>query len=158
MHTKPEPQHAFLQQLVGEWTYDGEALMGPDSPPEKMSGTETVRSLGGLWVIGEGKGKMPDGGEATMIVTLGYDPALGKYVGTWIGSMMARLWVYEVTVEGNVINMESDGPSFADPNKTVRYRDAIEIVSSDHRIFTASFLPDDGSRITFMTIHYRRKK
>jgi hypothetical protein len=158
MFNKPEPQHAFLQQLVGEWTYDCEAHMGPDKPAEKMSGTESVRSLGGLWIIGEGKGKMPDGEGCTMILTLGYDPALKKYVGTWIGSMMSRLWVYDVTVDGNTINMESDGPAFDDPTRTVRFRDSIEIKSPDLRTFTSSFVGDDGKRFNFMTSEYRRQK
>lgn len=158
MHDKPLPEHAFLQQIVGEWTYESECFMGPDKPMEKFAGTETVRSIGGLWVVGEGKGTMPGGGDATIIVTLGYDSALKKYVGTWIGSMMARLWVYDVTVDGNTINMDSDGPAMDDPSKTVRYRDAIQIVSPDHRVFTASFTGNDGQPMTFMTAHYRRAK
>lgn len=157
-NAKPQPQHVFLQQLVGDWTYECDAIMGPDQPAQKMSGTETVRSLGGLWIIAEGKGKMPDGDDATMILTLGYDADAKKYVGTWLGSMMTRLWVYDVAVEGNVINMESDGPSFTDPTKTVRYRDAIEIKSPDLRVFTSSYVGDDGKRVTFMTSQYTRKK
>lgn len=154
---KPVAEHEFLQQLVGEWTYECEMLMGPDQPAQKMSGTESVRGLGGLWVLCEGKGKMPDGGDATMMLTIGYDPALGKYVGTWLGSMMARLWVYDITREGNSLHMESDGPAFDDPKKTVRYRDSIEVISPDLRKFTSSFVGDDGNRITFMSSEYRRK-
>ena len=42
---------------------------------------------------------MPDGGPATMIMTLGYDPAKKRFVGTFIGSMMTNLWVYEGELE-----------------------------------------------------------
>ncbi|HEY6554735.1 MAG TPA: DUF1579 family protein [Vicinamibacteria bacterium] len=40
---------------------------------------------------------------------------------------------------------------------TARYRDAIEIVSDDHRIMTAAVQGEDGSWSQFMTAHYRRK-
>lgn len=152
----PVQEHEFLTALAGEWTYDGEAMMGPDQPPMKFAGTETVRSIGGLWIIGEGRGKMPDGADATMILTVGYDPAVNKYVGTWIGSMMTRLWVYDITRVGHTLNMESDGPSFGDPKVMTRYRDAIEVKSADHRVFTASVKQPDGTWMTFMTAEYKR--
>jgi len=152
----PVKEHEYLQTLVGEWTYEGEAPMAPDQPPMKFAGTESVRSIGGLWIIGEGRGKMPDGADATMIYTLGYDLDLKKYVGTWIGSMMTRLWVYEITRVGDTLNMESDGPSMTDPKVTARYRDAVEIKSPNHRVFTSSIRQPDGSWKAFMTTHYHR--
>ena len=59
---EPQKQHLWLQRLVGEWTFETECSPGPDQPPMKMTGTETVRTLGGLWTIGEGEGEMPGGG------------------------------------------------------------------------------------------------
>ncbi len=47
---------------------------GPDQPAATYKGTETVRSLGGLWVVCEGRGAMPGGGTADMMMTLGYAP------------------------------------------------------------------------------------
>jgi hypothetical protein len=44
----------------------------------------------------------------------------------------------------------------ADPTKTTKYKDAIEIVSPDHRILTSKALGDDGQWHQFMTAHYRR--
>ena len=54
---KPEPssEHLWLQRLVGEWSVESECLTGPDQPPMKWTGTETGRSLGGLWTVGPGK-------------------------------------------------------------------------------------------------------
>ena len=62
--TQPEPQeeHRWLQKLIGEWTFDGEATMGPDQPAETFTGRERVRSLGDLWVLAEGEGVTPEGG------------------------------------------------------------------------------------------------
>ena len=56
---EPQEQHRWLQRLVGEWTYEHECAVEPGKPPEKFVGTDSVRTLGGLWVLCEGKGNMP---------------------------------------------------------------------------------------------------
>lgn len=95
MQAEPQKQHHWLQQLVGEWIYETEVAMGLDQPSEKATGTETVRSLGDLWILAEGQGEMPGCGEANTMMTLGYDPQKQRYVGTWVGSMMTYLWLYD---------------------------------------------------------------
>jgi hypothetical protein len=158
MKTEPQPEHGWLQKLVGDWTSESEADMGPGKPRETFRGRERVRSIGGLWVSCEGEGEMPGGGTATMIMTLGYDPARRKYVGTWIGSMMAQLWVYEGEVDsaGKALTLNAEGPSFAGHGITAQYKDVIEFLSDDHRMLTSHVL-EDGKWRLFMTAHYRRK-
>ena len=95
MHAEPQPQHQWLQKLVGEWTAESECSMGPDQPVQKTKMTETVRPLGALWTLAEGQGEMPGGGMAKMLMTLGYNPQTGRFVGTWVGSMMTHMWVYD---------------------------------------------------------------
>ena len=157
---EPQKEHQWLQQLVGEWTFESEASMGPDQPPMKSEGSERVRPLGGLWTLGEGQGKMPDGSLATTLMTLGYDPQKERFVGTWVGSMMTNLWVYdgELDADGRKLSLYSEGPSMSGDGTMGKYRDAIEIVSEDHRIMTAEFQGEDGNWNKFMTAHYRRKK
>ena len=160
MKAEPQPEHRWLHQLVGEWTSEGEASMGPGKPPEKFRSTETVRSLGGLWVVGESQGEMPGGGIATMQITLGYDPLKKHFVGTWIGSMMTYLWVYEGSLDATqkILTLDAEGPGMADEGKLVRYRDVVEIKSDDHRVLTSHMLGDDGAWRQFMVAHYRRSK
>lgn len=153
----PESQHLWLKKFIGEWTYESEAVMGPDQPVMKSTGTESVRAIGDFWILGEGKGTMPDGNPATMLLTIGYDPAKGKFVGTWLGSMMAKLWIYEGTLDGNKLSLHCLGPSF-DGDGEAEYIDATEFVSDEHRILTSSVKGKDGNWTTFMTAHYRRKK
>lgn len=158
--TLPEPQaeHQWLEQLVGEWEWEMEAPAGPDEPPMKHTGTDSVRSLT-LWVQCHGTHAMPDGGEAKTVMTLGYDTAKKKFVGTFIGSMMANLWVYEGELDaaGKVLTLAADGPSMIDPTQTTKFLDKIEMVSPDHRILTSQALTPDGQWVQFMTAHYRRK-
>src|SRR3712207_8501500 len=58
----------------------------------------------------EGQGDMPGGGVGTTLMTLGYDPQTQRYVGTWGGSMMNYLWVYdgELDVDGRVLTLASE--------------------------------------------------
>jgi hypothetical protein len=159
-NSQPQKEHQWLQKLVGEWTYETEALMEPDQPPEKTTGTESVRSLGELWVVAEGQGEMPCGSVATTMMTLGYDAQRQRYIGTWVGSMMTYLWVYdgELDASTNVLSLHNEGPSMSDPGKMSKYKDVIEFKSDDHRVMTSHLLGDDGQWHQFMTVNYFRKK
>ena len=53
-------------RLVGDWTAEMHCSMGPDQPPSASKGTESVRSLGGLWTLGEGQGEGPEGKPVTL--------------------------------------------------------------------------------------------
>jgi hypothetical protein len=160
MKTESQKEHQWLQKLVGEWTYETEAVMAPDQPPEKFTGTESVRSLDGLWVLAEGKGEMPDGDTATMIITLGYDPQKQRFVGTWVGSMMTYLWVYEGELDAaeRVLTLDTEGPAMSGEGKMTKYKDVIEFKSEDHRVLTSNVLNDDGKWHGFMTTNYRRQR
>lgn len=158
LQSEPQPEHQWLQKLVGEWTYEAEAMMEPDAPREKCTGRESVRSIGGLWILAEGTGEMPGGGPATMILTLGYDPQKKRYLGTWVGSMMTHLWVYDgaMDAEGKVLTLESEGPDMSTPGKMARFRDVIEFTSNDQRTLTSYMLGPDGKWLEVMSASYRR--
>lgn len=157
----PEPlkEHRWLQRLVGEWTFEMEMTMGPDQPPMKSHGRETVRSLGGLWTIGEGVGEVPGGGTHQSIMTLGFDPQTKRFVGTFIASVMTHLWPYNGTLDPSekVLTLDSEGPGFAGDGTMSKYQDIIEFVSDDHRTLSSQVLGPDGVWIPFMKAHYRRK-
>ena len=159
MKVEPQKEHEWLQKLVGEWTYESECSMEPGKPPEKFSGSETVRSIGGLWILCEGRGEMPGGDTATTLMTLGYDPQKKHYVGTWVGSMMNYLWIYNGSLDADekVLTLNAEGPNCMDEGKLAKYRDVIEIKSDDHRVLTPHMLGDDGEWRPLMTANYRRK-
>jgi hypothetical protein len=162
MKTEQLKQHEWLQKFLGEWTYehDSPPAKPGEKPAHKVSGTESVRSLGGLWIVADGKGTMPDGGAATMLMTLGYDPMKERFVGTWIGSMMTQLWVYDgqLNPAATVLTLDTEGPTFDGRNKLVKYRDLIEFKSDDDRLLRSESLGEDGQWHHFMTARYRRKK
>src|SRR5688572_3388569 len=145
-------EHEWLQRIIGEWTHESHASMGPDKPTEKFIGTESVRSLGGIWILAEGESEMPGGGMGTTIMTLGYDPSKSRFVGTFIGSMMTYLWIYDGQLDEstNTLTLESEGPDMSGQGTMAKYRDVIELKSDDHRVFTSHMLGDDGKWTQFM--------
>jgi hypothetical protein len=160
MQVEPQAEHTWLHKLVGQWTFEGECVMGPDQPAMKHTGSESVRSVGGLWTLGEGKGAGPDGNEMNSFMTLGYDPAQKRFVGTFIASMMTHLWIYSGALDaaGKVLTLDAEGPDFSGGPGMVKYQDIIEFVSDDHRTLKSRLLGPDGKWQQFMTAHYRRKK
>jgi hypothetical protein len=160
-HQIPEParEHLWLKQFVGEWTFEGEGIE-PGKPPQRSTGTENVRPLGNFWVIGEGTSIMPGLGEAETLLTIGFDPAKGRFVGSWVGSMMTNLWVYEgdLDEEDNTVNLYVDGPAFDGSAGTARYRDSYQLAGPDERLMTGSVQLSDGQWFQFLTARYTRRK
>lgn len=160
MKAEPQKEHQWLQRLAGDWSFEGECVIGPGQPPMKSSGSLRVYCLGGLWTIGEGEGTCPDGSAVKSIITLGYDPAKGRFVGTFIASMMTHLWEYDGALDssGKVLTLDTEGPSFAGDGTMIRYQDIVQIENDDHWILRTRLLDEKGNWQDFMTAHYRRKQ
>lgn len=157
--TEPTKEHEWLQQLVGEWSCSMEMTMGPGTEPMTMESTESVRAVGDLWILGEGSADM-GGARLTSFLTLGYDPEEQAFVGTWIDSMHANLWIYDGKLDEvrKTLTLEAEGPGFPDRSKKAKYRDVIELKSPDHKVLTSSVQGADGEWTTFLRADYRRKE
>ncbi len=156
---QPEEQHKWLLKLVGDWTIEGECNMGPDKPQSKSTGHETVRAIGDFWMIAEGEMKSPEGSGLTRM-TLGYDPSKKHFVGSWVGSMMTNMWVYqgELDTAKKVLTLSTVGPDFENPGKELNYQDIIEVVDDDNRILRSQMQGADGKWTPIMSANYKRKK
>jgi hypothetical protein len=155
MIEQPTDGHRWLERLLGEWTYEGQAGEQGNS-----NGRERVRTLDGLWYILEATGEPAGGGPEKSIMTLGFDPQTGRYTGTWIGSMMSKLWIYdgELDPSGRVLSLFSEGPSMDGSGATAKYKDVIEMVSDDHRTLKGHIETADGGWECITTTHYHRVK
>jgi hypothetical protein len=157
-------QHRWLERLAGDWTVTGECSMGPDQPAMTTEGTESARMMHGAWLLAEGKGEMPGAGPSASLLQLGYDPARGKFVGTFTASMMTHLWVYEGSLDasGKVLTLDTVGPvfggtEFGEPGSMAKYQDIIEIEDADHRVLRSRIQALDGQWHPVMVARYRRK-
>lgn len=156
-------QHRWLERLAGEWSAVSECSMGPGQPPMKSEMQETAR-MNGAWLICEGRGSTPDGGTMSSLLQLGYDPAKGKFVGTFTASVMTHLWVYEGTLDaaGKVLTLDTvgpifGGPEFGEPGAMANYQDIFEITDANHRVLRSQMQAKDGQWHPFMAAHYTRK-
>ncbi|QDU59221.1 hypothetical protein Pan216_00480 [Planctomycetes bacterium Pan216] len=151
MFAKPQKEHEWLAQLVGEWTFVHECEE-PDGKKSTSSGTISCRMLGGLWLIVESSGEAPDHGPWSSIMTLGFDPAQNQFVGTFIGSMMANIWPYHGVLDesGKRLPLNSHGPK-CEGSGTCNYRDTIELVDNDRWLFLSELQDDEGNWTQFMT-------
>ena len=157
MTTDPQAEHRWLQQLVGTWRYEVAAREASGAAPVVETGTEEVRMLGGLWLLCEARNDAPADG-ASSVMTLGFDPARGRVVGSFVASMMAYLWVYEGALDAaaGALTLDAEGPGMHDDGRMARYRDVIALDGRERRTLTSHVLRDDGSWEAFMTMRYER--
>jgi len=155
---KPQAEHEWLQQLVGEWESEVECFP-PGEEPVKSKGTESVRAVGGFWIVAENRGNMM-GMPFTGLLTLGYDPAAKQYIGTWVDSMGSQLWSYRGSVDAarKALTLETEGPSCMEPGKTAKFKEVIVLRSPDHKSFHSEMQGSDGKWTQLLSIEYRRKK
>jgi hypothetical protein len=155
----PTREHQWLQRLVGDWTMQADCNMGPDKPAERTEGKESVRAIGGLWVLGEGEAAMPGGGTATNLITLGYDAQKARFVGSFVSSCMDSIWQYEgrLDEDGRVLTLDTEGPDFGHPGQTARYQDIIELTEDGRRLMSSRMQGSDGAWHTVMSAEYRRR-
>ncbi|MEM9066508.1 MAG: DUF1579 domain-containing protein [Planctomycetota bacterium] len=157
MRAKPTPEHGWLHKLIGSWEGESSCSMGPDQPPMLMTFTEVFRAVGDVWVVGDGT--ISDGDDAgASVMTLGFDPKSSRYTGTWIGSPMAHLVVYDgERKEGSdTLVLNAEAPHYEDPSRMATYQDIVEFVGPDERLLRSQMKQDDGSWSEFMRIVYKR--
>jgi len=161
MATQTQTQQEWLEQLVGDWEFEGSCPGEPGKEPLTFKGKESYRRLGDHWVIGEAHGDAPGGGESSSIFTLGYDTAKETFVGSFICTMMDSFWVYPngtLSEDGKALTMDNEGPNFlAKDGSTAKYRDVFTFESPDHRTLTAFIQQPDGNWLQIMKSDYHRK-
>lgn len=156
-YVRPEPvdAHRWLHRLIGEWR---QAATDGEAGESTRDWTESVTPVGDLWIMSVGQGASPHGTDEKSVMMLGYDPDRERFVGTWAGSMMTYLWIYEGYLDESQrsLILECEGPSFTEAGKMDHYRDIIEFVSDDHRIQHGQVRDASGEWKEFMNEHYRR--
>ncbi|MBL8856026.1 MAG: DUF1579 domain-containing protein [Planctomycetaceae bacterium] len=151
-------EHQWLLKLVGDWDLRSECVMGPDQPPSVMVGKQRTRALGSLWTLGEMEMPGPDGQTLPSLITLGFDPARGKFVGSFITSCMTFHWLYEGSLDAQqrVLTLDAEGPSFSGDGTMVNYQDIIEVVDDDTYLFSSRLQNPDGTWTRFMHGTHKR--
>ena len=73
-------------------------------------------------------------------------------------TVMTHFWIYEGTLDGSgqVLTLDCQGPSFANPNLLVHYQDIFAFEGEDRRVLTSRLRGADGQWTQFMRAEYRR--
>lgn len=158
---QPQEQHAWLAEMMGSWSLSGQGYADPSQPPFTFKGTEVVRPMGSLWVVCEASFSTTNIGESQTLMTLGFDPASDRFVGSWAGTMMTCMFHYagQLDESNTLLTLETEGPNLdpdAPPGSLAWYHDIIERVSDSHRILRSRVIHDDGTHTQLMEAHYLR--
>ena len=156
---KPARDHAWLEQLVGEWGLTLKMYGQPDQPPAESMGADTVRAVGEHWVIAETMTTMM-GAPYSGVMSLGYDQTKQRFHGAWIDSFGSGLWIYTGTLNeaGDTLTLETEGPSPQQAGKTIKYRQVIQITGKDNRTMNLSVETEGGQWMRIVTNEYSRKQ
>lgn len=156
MFAEPQAEHDWLRPLLGEWQTRTECTM-PDGSKHVSESIVSCRTLGGLWYVIEGENLPEDEDKWSTKMTLGYDPAANRYVGSFVGSMMTYQWVYEGQIDesGNRLVLDCEGPKF-DGNGHTKFKDCVQIIDNDNWRLTSEYLSDDGTWISLMQADHVR--
>jgi hypothetical protein len=137
----------WLDQLVGEWTFQGHGV--PDGPGRRRDGEETVTRRG-AWIVIESSDDAR--------FQLAFDPKTNTVVGDFISWAEPGLWTYKGAVEADgKLHLRSRGPSFDIEGEETDYDDVFEIVSPNERRLTGRLVGPDGQWRDFMVTDYRRR-
>jgi hypothetical protein len=156
---KPTKEHALLNQFTGEWKVVAECAAEPGKEPMKCEGVESAKMLGGFFLVSESEADMM-GTAVKSVLTIGFDPAKKKYVGTFLCSMDGTLWNYVGTMDetGKKLTLETEGPIPFTPGKRAKFRETLELKDKDRKEFTSQMQGDDGKWTEIAKVTYTRKK
>ena len=154
---KPTAEHQKLAASVGTW----DAVLsttGEDGKAIESKGTSVQKlACGGLWLIDEfsvpdflGMGPFEGHG------VTGYDPKKGKYIGTWVDTMLTTFMQLEGSFDktGKVLTMEGMGPG-PDGN-ALKHKLVTTWHSADKYVFEM-FVVGNGNEQKTLTITYTRR-
>lgn len=159
MFEKPQAEHEWLNQLVGEWDVESESTMGPDQPSTKSTSSLSCHMLNGMWLICKWDMPSTESEPINAIMTIGYDIEQKQYTGTFITTCMSKLWLYSCSMDESkrTLVLNSEGPAF-DGKGTAKYQDIITLDTHDHWMFSSQVQDENGQWNPFMSAHHNRKK
>jgi hypothetical protein len=152
---KPGPEHQLLAAKAGTWDAVIE-MAGEDGKPVTSKGVSEYRVCGGLWLIDDFNADMMGmkfhGHGAT-----GYDPAKGKYVGTWVDSFSTSVMLLEGTYDAKKKQLTLTGTGPGMDGKPVVHRMVTTEKDANTQVFEMFMPGPDGKETKMMTITYTRR-
>ncbi len=149
----PTAEHRWLMQGVGERESVATTPQDAGEAATEVRSIDRTRAIGEFWTVTEGEADV-FGTPFIAVLTIGYDPEKGKFVGTWIDSSSTELYHYVGALDeaGKVLTLEAEGPLPWDPSRRGKYRfkdgsgteDTIDLTMDQNRKVVARFKVTDA--------------
>jgi hypothetical protein len=145
---------AVFDKDVGTWDATTEIRPSREGPVERSTGVATSRrACGGRWLLTDYRSDTGFEGHGVY----GWDPARGKYVGTWVDNLRGFIAVSEGEWDSATRTMTFVTEATVG-DRTLRWRETTETRDRDTQVFR-SFMPGpDGREFELMTVTYRRRR
>ena len=150
----PLEEHKMLMMDEGVWRATMTLQQGPGQASEPIVGIETNTMIGELWSVGKFEAVI-EGAPYVGFATLGYDPAKGQYVGTWVDSSTS----YITEMQGSYDAVSSTLTLFyttAGPGGQVEERKNVMVYANRNTRDFDMFLKTNGEWVKSMEILYER--
>jgi hypothetical protein len=151
---QPTAEHKLLMEHVGNWKVACKFYMDPSQPPMETNATERIDKIGEFWTVSRYETEMM-GAPFVGSCTLGYEPQSGKFVSTWVDSMMPVFCKFTGKQKGDTIHYEGEFFSCM-TNSVLKHRATEKHLNKNERVFEMFCTLPDGTEIKMMTNHYRR--
>ncbi len=111
--TQPQAEHALLERLAGQWTYERRAPASDNGEAQLLgSGQVNADLIGAFFVVSRWQGDVM-GFDFEAVQVLGYDIDQAQYTGSWVDSFMSYRWELGGTFDKDrdELILEASGPS-----------------------------------------------
>jgi hypothetical protein len=153
---KPGAEHKALAARAGTWDAVIE-MVGEDGKVQTTKGVSEMKvACGGLWLIDDFTADMM-GMKFEGHGSTGYDPAKGKYVGTWIDSWSTGVMAMEGTYDAAKKQLTMIGTGTGPDGKPMKHRMVTTDKDANTSVFEMYGDMGDGKETKFMTITYTRR-
>ena len=158
----PGVEHGYLAAMTGTWDAEITFWMTPDAPPQRSTGVLVNRMvLGGRFLRGDFSGSMEmEGVEMpfTGVSYLGFDKAVGKYVGTWISSNSTVFMPTSFGTDDGTGTVFELHRTMTDPmsGQTLHATDRTTMVDEDRMLFEMFYEYEGGDAWKSLEIEYTR--
>lgn len=155
----PQPEHKFLEKLVGDFDLQIKSFAESGKPPQESTG-KAKRSMlmEGRFMRESREGKM-DGNEFQGIGMVGYDPLIKKFISIWTDTNSSGFYTTEGEFDKEKKTLTYSGIDFdLKTGKKRVARDVLLIESDDSQKFEMFRQLEGGKEEKILEVIYTRKK
>jgi hypothetical protein len=144
---------AVFQKDVGEWDAEIEVRPEPGAEPIRQHGVAVNRLIaGGRWLVVEYRAEGGFEGHGVY----GWDPAAGRYVGTWVDSMQPSIARSTGTWDSATKTMTFETET-SHGGRPFRYREVTQTMPDGSQVYRNLVPLPNGEEFEMIRTVYRRR-